>query len=96
MLLREYLKGRGRGEISRLVRESGCANSTIHDVLNGKPISRFATAERISVATGGEVTAVELCGPQNEGKPAKRKGRHRSSVRAAAASTPSSSKRRAA
>lgn len=69
MLLREYLDTKGRGEISRLVRETGCAGSTFHDVLNGKPIARFETAQRISKATGGTVTVEALCGPQDVSKP---------------------------
>ena len=64
MLLREYLDTKARGEISRLVRATGCAGSTIHDVLNGKPIARYETAKRISDATGGAVTVESLCGSQ--------------------------------
>ena len=85
MLLREYIDAKGRGEISRLVRETGCAGSTIHDVLNGKPIAKFATAQKIAAATGGLVSAESLCGPQEIKKPGRTRRKvepHASSLRA--------------
>jgi hypothetical protein len=70
MRLREYLEAAGHGEISRLVRTAGVAGSTIHDVLNGKPIKKYETAKRISDATGGRVTVAELCEPEKSAEPA--------------------------
>lgn len=70
MRLREYLDAAGHGEISRLVRAAGVAGSTIHDVLNGKPIKRYETAKRISEATGGKVSVAELCEPEPAPEPA--------------------------
>lgn len=61
MRLREYLDEQPRGEITRLVRVTGVANSTLHDVLNGKPIRLYETAKKISEATGGKVGIADLC-----------------------------------
>jgi hypothetical protein len=71
MRLREYIDTAGHGEISRIVRAAGVAASTLHDVLNGKPIRRYETAKKIAAATGGKVTVEELC--EAPAKPAKRK-----------------------
>ncbi len=63
MLLAEWIKREGRGAISRLVRETGCAASTFHTHINGKLIVEYQTAKRISEATRGEVSIEELCDP---------------------------------
>lgn len=61
MLLAEYIaQQEGAGAISKLVRDAGVANSTIHDILNGHRLSRLDTAEKISKATGGKVTVADL------------------------------------
>jgi len=63
MRLADWIEREGRGAISRLVRETGCAASTFHTHINGKPIAEYQTAKRISEATGGEVSIEELCEP---------------------------------
>lgn len=63
MTLREYVLAEGRGVISRMVRESGVANSTIHACLRGERVAKLETATRISRATKGKVPAMTLLEP---------------------------------
>lgn len=63
MLLKDWIIREGRGAASRLVRETGLAASTIDYAVRGEPISKYDTAKRISVATGGDVSIEELCEP---------------------------------
>lgn len=61
MTLHEWIAAKGAGEISRLVRETGCAGTTFHDVLNGHALKRYDIAKKISDATGGKVSVADLC-----------------------------------
>lgn len=64
MQLSEWCAIKGRGEMSRLARETRLAYSTVFEAAkNGKPIVEYATAKKISDATGGEVSIAELCEP---------------------------------
>ena len=90
MTLYEWIETQPAGVITRLARAADCANSTIHDIVNGKPLRKFDLAERVSAATGGAVSAVELCtadplGPKRVAarRRAEAKKAKRSSARAA-------------
>lgn len=50
----------------RLVRETGLAQRTIYAIRDGENRPRYATAKKISEATGGAVTIEDLCEPQPE------------------------------
>lgn len=55
---------KGRGEISRIVRETGLAFTTVQRAAtHGKLIEVYDCAKRISDATGGVVSVKELCEP---------------------------------
>lgn len=70
MTLAEYLAESGRGELSRLQRETKLAYSTLHALAKGKggrvPTATPKTAKAIEDATGGKVTAAELLGLTGE------------------------------
>lgn len=61
MTLHDWIEQQGGGEISRLVRVTGCAASSLHNHLNGQPIGRYETAKKISDATDGAVSIADLC-----------------------------------
>jgi AcrR family transcriptional regulator len=44
-----------------LADEAGVSRATVRNALAGMLISRYETARRVSVATGGVVTVQELC-----------------------------------
>ena len=73
MMLSEYVRSKGSGEISRIVRVAEVANTTVHRALKGQPVSRYETAKRISDATGGVVSIAELCEPATPKQPAPRR-----------------------
>lgn len=62
MTLRDCMALRrpGRGAIAWLAREAASSYSTIHKALRGEPINDRKAAERLSAATGGEVSVAEL------------------------------------
>jgi hypothetical protein len=47
----------------RLCRETGLGLRTIYAIRDGVNLPRFATAKKISEATGGAVSIEELCEP---------------------------------
>lgn len=75
MTLHDYIEAQGAGTISRLMRTTGCAATTLHGVLDGAPIARYELAKRISDATGGVVTVAELCEREVVEADARRHGR---------------------
>lgn len=75
MTLHDYIEAQGAGTISRLMRTTGCAATTLHGVLDGAPIARYELAKRIADATGGAVTVHELCDRDLVLADAKRHGR---------------------
>ncbi len=70
MQLSDWIAREGRGSVTRLMRETGLAYTTIHYAARGEAISQYDTAKRISVATGGEVSIKELCEPATHSAPA--------------------------
>jgi hypothetical protein len=64
MLLSKLVRNEGRGAMSRIARETGCSYATIHAAATkNKPIQRYVTAKKISDATQGRVSIVELLEP---------------------------------
>lgn len=55
---RDWVDQRGRGTLTRLMRETGLAYSTVYDVYLGYPVGRRA-AEALAKATEGE------CAPES-------------------------------
>lgn len=51
----------GRGELTRLMHATRIAYATLHRLANDEHVARFATAKKISAATGGAVSIGELC-----------------------------------
>ena len=68
MHLDEYIARQGHGAKARLSRDTGLDYTTIFKAAQRKPIGRYATARRISLATGGEVSIDELCDPKPRGE----------------------------
>lgn len=66
MRLREYVDGKGRGEIARLARECSMSYATVFRVYHGHPLKLYATARKLSDCTGGAVSVAELCEPNTE------------------------------
>lgn len=64
MDFREYVSREGRGVLKRIERESGCGYSTLLRLSQGRHLDSASLAKRISDATGGEVTEIELLGLQ--------------------------------
>lgn len=67
MRLREWVEKRGRGEISRIVKDTGLAYSTVYWIYKGKTTPEYETAKKISVYTEGQVTIDELCDRSSPG-----------------------------
>lgn len=61
MRLREWVRSRGRGELTRLMLLTGIAYATLHKLANDQNAARYKTAKKISKATGGSVSIAELC-----------------------------------
>ena len=61
MTFAKWLKKRPRGTAVRLSREHAISASTVYRLQRGGTLRDYALAQRVSAATGGEVTAVELC-----------------------------------
>lgn len=59
MTLKEWLRSKGRGECSRLVREALVSYPTIREAQKGNLVSD-EIAQRISAATGGAVSAASM------------------------------------
>jgi len=64
MRLDEWIAQRPAGELSRLQRATRLAYTTVFAIAHGQQTPRYATAKRISDATGGEVTIADLCEPR--------------------------------
>lgn len=62
MRLEDWVNREGRGAISRLVRATGFAYTTVFRAYRGRTNLNGHTAAAISEATGGEVTVNELLG----------------------------------
>jgi hypothetical protein len=62
MQLHDWITAQPRGAITRLHTRTGIAYATLHKSYRGKRV-RYATAVRISTATGGAVSIAELCEP---------------------------------
>ncbi len=77
MHLAEWIDSQPYGEISRLARETGLVFNTIQYLRFGRHIPSYATAKKISDATGGAVTLDELFSPP----PPKRSTRTRTAKR---------------
>lgn len=63
MRLDQWVAAAPPGELSRLSRVTQLAYTTVFAIAHGQQTPRYDTAERISRATGGEVTIAELCRP---------------------------------
>jgi len=63
MRLHDWIEREGPGALSRLMRATGLAYSTVTYIARGRKCPRYETAKRISEATGGEVSIPELCDP---------------------------------
>lgn len=61
MRLRQWLDSRPRGELARLVRETGLMRATISYLAREVRPAKYDTAVLISAATQGAVTVEELC-----------------------------------
>jgi hypothetical protein len=61
MRLAQWVKEQGRGELARLQRVTGLSYPTVHAIYSGTQTPGYATAVKISRATGGVVTVAELC-----------------------------------
>jgi hypothetical protein len=75
MTLADWVKKQGRGAISRLMRETGLAYTTILAARDQRWTARGDTARKISEATGGAVSIAELCGAA--AAPSKRRARRK-------------------
>jgi DNA-binding phage protein len=64
MRFKEWLSTQPHGTMMRICRDTGLGLRTIYAVRDGVNTPRFATAKRISEATGGAVTIEDLCEPQ--------------------------------
>lgn len=60
MTLQEWVAKKGRGEISRLMRVTGLAYTTVLNIAHGARC-KYETGKSISDATGGAVSIAELC-----------------------------------
>lgn len=65
MRLDQWVAAADPGELSRLARETQLAYTTVFAIAHGQQTPKYATAKRISEATGGEVTIAELCEPRS-------------------------------
>lgn len=65
MTLKEWVAKQGRGALTRIQESTGLAYSTVLHAVGGNPIE-YATAKKISAATGGEVTVADLLEPAAE------------------------------
>lgn len=63
MRLDEWVQTRGEGAITRLQSQTGLSYTAVHDAVRGKSRPTYATAMRLSAATGGRVSAEEICDP---------------------------------
>lgn len=61
MRLREWVERRGRGELTRLQLQTRVAYATLHKLASDANVATYATAKKISAATGGAVSIAELC-----------------------------------
>ena len=68
MTLHDWVENQGRGELSRLARETGLAYTTVFGAAQGRRLKSYARAKLLSDATGGAVTIAELC--EEPGAPA--------------------------
>lgn len=66
MTLQQWLQDKPRGTITRLMRDSGVSTNTVSKAARGLPVT-YETAERLSEATGGEVSIESLRFP--DGRP---------------------------
>lgn len=66
MTLLEWIEARGRGEVSRLMRVTGLAYTTILYARSGDKRVGYDTAKAISRATDGAVSIAELCERQDD------------------------------
>lgn len=65
MRLATWAALRGRGALKWLERASGVSYGTIHKLARGGHRASYPTAKAIEQATGGAVTADELCAPDD-------------------------------
>ena len=60
MFLSDWVSREGRGAITKLMRDTGLAYSTVHAIVAGDAIARRGTAKLIHEATGGQVSEEDL------------------------------------
>lgn len=77
MRLRAWIKRQGKGAISQLAAASGVSYTTVHAVARDKQrVKHVEIAEKISAATGGAVSVLELIAeppaPKLKRKPVRR------------------------
>ena len=63
MRLSKWLADKGRGAKAELQRVSGVSYTTIQKAERGIPIRNYAVAQKLSEATGGDVSVRDLCDP---------------------------------
>jgi hypothetical protein len=61
MRLREWVRKRLRGELTRLQLATGVAYTTLHKLAHDEHEATYETAKKVSAATGGAVSIAELC-----------------------------------
>ncbi|MCC7542380.1 MAG: hypothetical protein IT379_39545 [Deltaproteobacteria bacterium] len=59
----EWVDSQGHGVMTRIQRDTGVGYTTLMRARRGELIGEYATAKRISEATGGAVSIAELCEP---------------------------------
>jgi hypothetical protein len=67
MLLADYVKREGNGAITRLQRKTRLAYTTVFRALHHAV--GYRSAKKLSEATGGEVSILELCEPNAPVRP---------------------------
>lgn len=77
MRLSDWVEQNGRGALMRLSERSGVCYPTVHAIYSGTQTPKYDTAEKLSDATGGEVTIAELCKPASASGKTSRNARPR-------------------
>lgn len=68
MDFRTWAEAQPHGTLKRIERETGVAYTTLHRLKRGDRLDSYALAERVSRATGGEVSIDDLCRRSGQGE----------------------------
>lgn len=63
MDFKTWAEAQSHGVLKRIERETGVGYTTLHRLKRGDRLDSYALAEKVSEATGGEVSIAELCRP---------------------------------